>query len=169
VHKLPLLLLPLLAACGGSKPAEAPGHPDVVAKAVFEALKAGDIGPLEPHLMTAEEAKKIMGMDLDDSSERERWDRLLAQEHERLPIDWDTAKLASTRTKMDPMGGRATLTLEIKSEKGDVTVQVEVLKVGKRYVFQDLKAPKGAQKQAAPQQDNSGDDSGNGCDDGCGG
>src|SRR5512139_918975 len=55
----------LLAACGGSKP-KAQGRPEEVANAAFEALKAGEIGPIEPHMMTAEEQKKVTGVVLDD-------------------------------------------------------------------------------------------------------
>lgn len=159
---LSLSFLLLLAACGGKDAASTPGTPQIVAKATFEALKAGDIGPLKDHLMTPEEAKKIMTVALDDSSERERWDHILSQEHGRLGVDWATAKLGAMRVKVDPIkGSNATVTMEIRSETGSATVQVEMLKIGSRYVFQDLRVPKGAPppKEAAPA----------GEDDGCGG
>ncbi len=156
---LPLLLL--LAACGGKPSNQASGRPQDVANATFEALKAGGIGPLEPHLMTPEEAKRIMTVALDDSEERERLDRLMAQEHERLPVDWATAKLDATRVRMDALTGRAAVSFLVTSEKGSAPLEIEVLKVGQRYVFQDLKLPKGVPppKEAAPAEE----------EDGCGG
>jgi hypothetical protein len=125
---------------------------------VFEALKAGSMGPLEPHLMTAEESKRITGVTLDDTAERERLERLLTQEHERLPVEWATAKPGAVRVKVDPMGGRANVSLPIASEQGSATVEIEVLKVGQRYVFQALKPSKGP-KHPAPAEE----------EDGCGG
>lgn len=159
---LSLSFLLLFAACGG-KQASTPGSPQGVARAAFEALKAGDIGPLEDHLMTAEEAKKIMTVALDDSAERERWDRLLSQEHERLRVDWETSRIGATKVKMDPMGSHATVSFDIQSDTGSAKVEIEVLKVGgSRYVFQDMKVLKSAQpsKEAAPEGEE---------DDGCGG
>lgn len=157
---LPLLLL--LAACGGKPSTQASGSPQDVAKATFEALKAGGIGPLESHLMTPEEAKRITTVALDNSEERERLDRLVVQEHERLPVDWATAKLGATRVKVDALTGRANVSFVIASEKEPVTLEIEVLKVGPRYVFQDLKLPKGVPppKEAAPaeEEDGSGGD-----------
>ncbi|HEX5136866.1 MAG TPA: hypothetical protein VFY93_07840 [Planctomycetota bacterium] len=154
-----LALLLLFAACGSKQ--ASPGSPQVVAKAAFEALKAGGIGPLEEHLMTPEEARRIMSVALDDSAERERWDRLLSQEHDRLGVDWATAKLGVTRVKMDAMGSNATVSLEILSDTGSAKAEIEVLKIGSRFVFQNLKALKAAPpaKEAAPA----------GEDDGCGG
>jgi hypothetical protein len=145
---LPGLLL--LAACGGAKPS-APGRPEEVAKAAFEALKAGEIGPLEPHLMTSEEARKITGVVLDDSTERERFERLLAQHHERLNVDWETAAPGQVKVKYDPMGQGAVVKLPITSARGAVEVDVAVTKVGRRYVFAGVKPAAGAEpKQAAP-------------------
>jgi hypothetical protein len=150
-----------LAACGGKPSAQPTGRPQDVAKATFEALKAGGIGPLEPHLMTPEEAKRIMTVALDDSVERERWERMIVHGHERLPVDWATAKLGATKVKLDAMGGRANVTFGITSEKGTVSLEIEVLKVGQRYVFQELKLPKGVPppKEAAP----AGDEEEEGC------
>jgi hypothetical protein len=153
---LPALLL--VAACGGGKPSSQPqGRPQDVANAVFEALKAGSMGPLEPHMMTAEESKRITGITLDDTAERERLERLVTQEHDRLPVEWATAKAGATRVKVDPMGGRANVSLPIASEQGSVTVEIEVLKVGQRYVFQGLKPSKGTgPKHPAPAEEEDG-------------
>ena len=141
----------LLAACGGDKPT-GKGRPEPVATATFEALKVGGIGPLEPHLMTAEEAKKVIGVALDDTEERERMDRLIAALHERMNVDWDTAKPGKTQVKYDAMGQGARLSLEILSDKGSDVVQIEVTKIGGRFVFQDVKHAKGAAKQATPEE-----------------
>ncbi|MCK6459775.1 MAG: hypothetical protein L6Q95_07740 [Planctomycetes bacterium] len=165
MRTLPLALLLVAAACGGKPSPQPTGRPEDVAKAAFEALKAGAMDPLESHLMTADESKRITGVTLDDTAERERLGRLLTQEHERLPVDWATAKPGAARVKMDAMGGRANVSLPIASELGSATVEIEVLKVGQRYVFQGMKPAKGtALKHAAPaeeegeQEDGSGED-----------
>jgi len=141
----------LLAACGGGKPASQGQRPEAVATATFEALRVGGIAPLEPYLMTPEEARKVMGVVLDDSAERERLDRVIASLHERLDVDWDTAKAGATRVKYDAMGQGARLTLEIVSDQGRDTVEIEVTKIGRRFVFQEVRHAKGAAKQAAPE------------------
>jgi len=162
VRILCLSSLLLFAACGGKQGPPPKGSPQAVAQATFEALKAGDLGPLKEHLMTPEEAKRLTTVALDDSEERERWDRLISQEHEELGVDWATAKLGTTRLKVDPIkSGSVTVTFDILSDKGSARISIEVLRVGSRYVFQDLKPPKAAPppKEAAPA----------GEDDGCGG
>ncbi len=142
----------LLAAACGEKP-RAQGRPEEVAKAVFEALKTGEIGPLEPHLMTAEEAERVTGVVLDDAVERDRWRDLFAQHHERLNVDWETAAAGRPKVKYDPMGQGAVVKLPIKSERGTVVVDVAVTKVGRRFVFAGVKPAAGAEpKQAAPEE-----------------
>lgn len=143
----------LLAACGGSKP-KAQGRPEEVANAAFEALKAGEIGPIEPHMMTAEEQKKVTGVVLDDSAERDRLRDLFAQHHERLNVDWATAAAGTPKVKYDPMGQGAVVSLPIKSERGTVSVDVAVTKVGRRFVFAGVKPAAGSEpKQAAPDEE----------------
>jgi hypothetical protein len=143
----------LLAACGGDKP-KPQGRPEEVATAVFLALQAGETGPLEPHLMTAEEAKKVTGVDLDDGVERDRWRDLFAQHHERLNVDWATAVAGRPKVKYDPMGQGAVVNLPIKSERGTVSVDVAVTKVGRRFVFAGVKPAAGSEpKQAAPDEE----------------
>ena len=153
-----ILGLLLVAACGGAK-STAQGRPEDVAKATFEALKAGGIEPLESHLMTAEEARKITGVVLDDSTERERWESLVAQHHERLNVDWETAVPGAAKVKYDPMGVGANVALAITSSRGAVTVDVAVTKVGRRFVFAGVKPGPGAEqpKQAAPDEESEGD------------
>lgn len=147
----PCLLL--LAACGGAKP-KAQGRPEEVAKAVFLALKEGEIGPIEAHLMTAEEQKKVTGVELDDGVLRDRWRDLFAQHHERLNVDWATAAPGTPKVKYDPMGQGAVVNLPIRSERGTVAVDVAVTKVGRRFVFAGVKPAAGAEpKQAAPEED----------------
>lgn len=147
-----LLGFVVLAACGGKKPLPQ-GRPEEVAKAVFEALRAGEIGPIEAHLMTAEEAKKVTGVDLDDGVERDRWRDLFAQHHERLNVDWGTAVAGAPKVKYDPMGQGAVVKLPIKSERGTVVVDVAVTKVGRRFVFAGVKPAAGSEpKQAAPEE-----------------
>ena len=154
-----VLCLFLVAACGGPK-AASQGRPEEVAKATFEALKAGGIVALEPHLMTAEERKKVTGVDLDDSAERERWETHIVRHHERLNVDWETAAPGAMKVKYDPMGVGAVVNLAITSSRGTVTVDVAVTKVGRRFVFADVKAGVGAEtKQAAPEPE---DDAGGG-------
>jgi hypothetical protein len=160
VRALSVALL-VAAACGGKPSSQAQGRPEDVAKAVFEALKAGGIDPLEPHLLTAEEAKRLTGVALDDSAERERWSHRFAQHNERLGVDWATAALGRTRVRVDSMGAGARVSAEIVSETGTVALDVAVTKVGARWVFQDVKVAKGdAPKQAAPagEEDGCGED-----------
>ena len=154
--KYSILGLLLVAACGGAK-SPPPGRPEDVAKAAFEALKAGGLEPLEAHLMTAEERRKVTGVDLDDSAERERWQSHIAQQHERLNVDWETAVPGAMRVKYDTMGIGANVTLAITSSRGTVGVDVAVTKVGRRFVFADVKARPGAEpKQPAPSESEEG-------------
>jgi hypothetical protein len=150
-YLVPCLLL--VAACGKNIPKQQE-RPEDVAKATFAALKAGGIGPLEPYLMTAEETKRITGIDLDDSAERERWNGRLAQQHDRLDVDWATAEPGKPKVKYDALGQGAMVTLPIRSERGTVSVEIAVTKVGRRFVFSGVKPGAGAEKkQAAPEPD----------------
>jgi len=162
---LPGFLL-LAAACGGNKtPAKAQGRPEDVAKAVFEALKVGGLGPLEPHLISADERKAVTGVVLDDSETRGRWDQLMAQHHGQLNVDWASAVPGTPKVQYDAMGEGAVVILPIRSARGTVTVRVDVTKIGDRYVFDEMKPGSGSEeKQAAPKGDGEEDD---GC--GCGG
>jgi hypothetical protein len=149
--RVALLCLLLFASCGGASKPPAPGRPEEVAKAVFEALKAGEIGPIEPHMMTAAEAKSLTGVVLDDTAQRDHWRDRFAQLNERLNVDWETAVPGAPKVKYDSMGRGAVVTQPITSSKGTVTMVVSVTKVGRRFVFQELKAAPGAEtKQAAP-------------------
>jgi hypothetical protein len=147
-----LVLLPLLvAACGGASKPPPKGRPEDVARAAFEALKAGNLAPLEAHLVTSEEQKKSTGVVLDDTTSRERWETLVLQHHERLNVDWETAASSVAKVKYDPMGVGANVTLSIKSSLGTIAVDVAVTKVGRRFVFDGVKPGPGAEtKQASP-------------------
>ena len=139
-----------VAACGGSSK-KPQARPEDVAKAAFEALKAGNLGPIEAHLVTAEEQRKSTGVVLDDTALRERWESLLLQMHERLNVDWGTAAASVAKVRYDPMGIGASVTLSIKSTAGTIAVDVAVAKVGRRFVFDGVKPLPGAEtKQAAP-------------------
>jgi hypothetical protein len=155
------VVLLLVAACGGATKPQPQGRPEDVAKAAFEALKVGNIAPLEPHLITAEESRKITGVVLDDSAERERFETLFAHHHERLNVDWDTAVPGASKVKYDPMGVGANVTLPITSGQGTVTIDVAVTKVGRRFVFAGVKPGPGAEpKQAAPDAEGESEDGG---------
>ncbi len=134
-----------------------PGRPEEVAKAVFLALQMGEIGPIEPHLMTAAEAKSLTGVELDDTALRDHWRDRFAQLNERLAVDWESAKAGAPKVKYDTMGQGAVVTLPIASARGTVSVVVAVTKVGKRFVFQELKTSPGSEpKQAAPEPEEDG-------------
>ncbi len=145
----------LFAACGRQPPPQ--GRPEDVARATFDALKAASIEPLESHLMTSEERRKVTGVDLDATAERERWETHIVWHHERLNVDWETAAAGAMKVKYGPMGVSANVALPITSARGTVTVDVAVTKVGRRFVFADVKAGVDAQtKQAAPEPEDEG-------------
>lgn len=148
---LPLLLL---AACGSKPTTTVRSRPEDVAKAAFEALKAGEIGPLEPYLMTSDEAKAMTGVAADDTTGRERWNRLVMQHHDRLNVDWDTAAQGPTKVKYGPMNENAIVTMAIQSDRGAVSVEISVTKAGRRFVFEGVKPAAGSEpKEAAPEED----------------
>jgi hypothetical protein len=138
----------VLAACG-REPPKAKDRPEEVARATFEALKLGRLAPLEPHLMTVDEAKRITGIILDDTAERERFGLRLAQQHERLDVDWATAAPGRAKVKYDAMGQGALVTLPIRSERGTISVDIAVAKVGARFVFTGVKPGPGAERKEA--------------------
>ena len=153
---VPLALL--VAACGGASQPPPVGRPESVAKAAFEALKAGNLQPLEAHLVTPEEQRKSTGVVLDDTTSRERWETLVAQHHERLNVDWETAMASIAKVKYDPMGVGANVVLAVTSARGEVTVDVAVTRVGRRFVFAGVKPGPGAEtKQPAPDEESEGD------------
>lgn len=128
-----------------------------MAKAAFEALKAADLGPLEAYLITPEEARKMTGVALNDATERDRQRDLVAQHHERLSVDWDSATMTVGKVKFGPMGSDAIAPLSIRSDRGTVLVEVMVRKAGSRYVFDGLKPVAGAEpKQPAPDSEDDG-------------
>jgi hypothetical protein len=151
------LVCVLLVSCGGGKPRPVQSRPEDVARAAFEALKAGDMGPLDPHLITPEEAKAMTGIVPPDggAEERERWQRRLVQYRERLDIDWETAAPGPIRTTLDTMGRGAVVHVGIKSSRGTASLDVTLRKAGKRFVFSELKpnAPAKPKAEAAPEDE----------------